>query len=125
MKIILDFYATHNVKCVFFVMKRKIKEYLERIKKFMWILHILSCIITVVFVDVCIKIIFKFSIIDLIQDRWLFGIIFLFKKLRDIPEKIINWWERQKLYFHLSLIASLGVFTVLSKIEYNIIKRIK
>jgi hypothetical protein len=85
---------------VFSVMKRKFKKYLRKIKKFMWILHILSCVITVVFFDVCIKIVFKFSIIDLIQDSWLLGMILLFKKLRNIPEKIIHWWEEQKIYFH-------------------------
>jgi hypothetical protein len=69
--------------------------------------------------------VFKFSIIDLIQDSWLLGVIFLFKKLRNLPEKMINWWEAQKLYFHLSLIASLGGLVALSKIEYNIFKRIK
>ena len=110
---------------VFSVMKRKFKKYLRKIKKFMWILHILSCVITVVFFDVCIKIVFKFSIIDLIQDSWLLGMILLFKKLRNIPEKIIHWWEEQKIYFHLSLIASLGGLVALIKIEYSIIKRIK
>ena len=106
-------------------MKRKFRKYLRKIKIFYVILHILSCFITVVFFDVCIEILFKFSIIDLIQDSWLVGFIFLFKKLRNIPEKIINWWESQKIYFHLSLIASLGGLTMLSKIEYNVIKRIK
>lgn len=83
--------------------------------KLKFLLPIISLVLIITFLDFISVFFLQFSMLDLLKEYYLIGIIFGFKEAREAIPKLFDFWQSMPVTIHVGLILlyiCLGIFLV-------------